>query len=233
MRKATFIGAAIAAVSTTMVPSGNAAVIVNFDTGDTLSPYHYLAVQNKTSVTGSVTDPAYNAGAGVTFDFKIYKPLKTVNITTPAAPDFSGAVVSFFGAEGTGFGVAEGTLGRFDRTESFAIAATQKMTVDTFRFHEYSGDEVLQISWTAGGVGQSGLFAMAGGVGTPPSNVTVTLAGIVADANTDIVVTNVSPNTNNAGRLRIRSIGVTAVPEPVSLGLLLLLGLAAGRRVRR
>ncbi len=224
-----FIGFTLSAAGAVQVAP--AAIVVSFDNNTEGNPFRSGVVNSSTSFGGSVTDPDYNGGTSVTLSFSA--PLTGVNVTTPANPDFTGASTSFFGAEGTGFGVGNTGLGRFDRGEAFTLHTTHAMTINSFLFHEWTGDEDLHISWVEGGNAKSGVFSMASGVGTAPANVTVTLSGIVADANTNLVITNVSgASADAAGRLRIRKMEVALVPEPASLGLLGLGGLLVLRRRR-
>lgn len=122
-----------------------------------------------------------------------------VDITTPATPNFAPAVNSSFGFETTGFGVGNSGLGRFERGESFTLQATHALAIQQITWREYTGDEVLHIKWTQGGVVQQQLF----NVTANPQNFTV----IKADANTPVVFTNVSASTTNlSGRLRIEQV---------------------------
>lgn len=210
----------------------DAAVIVSFDNDTASNPFRRSVVNLATSVSGSVTDPAFNAGAGAAFNLTLASPLTGVNVTTPSAPSFTGSAASSFGAESTGMGVGNSGLGRFDRGESFTLTAAHAVSLDSFLFHEWTGDETLSILWTQGGVAQIGVFSTAAGTGTPPSLVTVTIAGVKADADTPITIINSSPTTaNNTGRLRFRNVTFTAVvPEPGSLAALALVGLIGRRR---
>ncbi|GIW77775.1 MAG: hypothetical protein KatS3mg104_2838 [Phycisphaerae bacterium] len=201
------------------------AVIVSFDNNTTTNPFRSSSVNLATSVSGSLTDSAFNAGAGVTFNLVLDNPKIGVNVNLPSAPDFSLATNSFFGAENTGMGVGNANLGRFERGESFTLTATQDIRIESFLFHEWNGDESLYVSWTRNGIGQSGVFSMASGSGTVPSLVTVSVSGIEVDAYTSVLVVNVSPTTaNSSGRLRFRNVTLTAVPEPMAVGLCSVVG---------
>lgn len=195
------------------------AVTVSFDNNTASNPFRTSVSNNSTSFGGAVTDPAYNGGAATTLTFA--NPRTGVGITTPTSPNFATATTSFFGAESTGFGVGNASLGRFERGEAFTLTTTHALNLDSFVFHEWHGDEDLHLSWTEGGVAQSAVFDMTGETGSILSNATVLLSGVTADANSSIVMTNVSPSTaNSSGRLRIRKMTVSLVPEPASVSLL-------------
>jgi hypothetical protein len=136
---------------------------------------------------------------GAAFTMTFANPKTGVNVTTPAAPDFSGAANSYFGFEGTGFGVGNSTTGRFDRGESFTLTATHAFVIQQIKFRELSGDEVLHIQWTQGGAAQQQLFNIT----TYPQVFT----GVHADANTPVTITNASPTSSPlTGRLRVEQI---------------------------
>ncbi|MDF3057089.1 MAG: hypothetical protein K0R17_1304 [Rariglobus sp.] len=159
--------------------------------GWTAAPWN--AVNLATSFSGGFSPD----GTPVTMTFA--NPKTGVNVNTPAAPDFTPSVNSYFGFEGTGFGVGNSGLGRFERGESFTLQATHAFTIQQINWREYTGDEVLHIRWTQGGVVQQQLFNIT----ADPQN----FAGILADANTPVVITNVSAATANlSGRLRIEQI---------------------------
>ncbi len=210
-----------------------AATQLIFDTTTATEPFRVAVVNNSTSFSGTVTDPTYNGGTDVTFSFS--DPLTGVNITTPSSPVFTGATASFFGAEGTGMGVGNSGLGRFERGEAFTMSANHAFSLNSFVFHEWNGDEQLHISWVRYGTPQSAVFDMTQTGGTAPSTVIVALSGILVDADTDLTITNVGPNTNNAGRLRFRRMNIELIPEPGTVALLgagTLLILPLRKRVR-
>jgi lysophospholipase L1-like esterase len=154
----------------------------------TAAPWN--GVGGGTAFSGSFTPD----GTPVTLTFA--NPKSGVNITTPSAPDDSTAAPSFFGFEGTGFGVGDSiTLGRFDRGESLTLTATHAFTLQHINWREWTGDEVLHVKWTKGGIVQQQTFTM--------NAVLTNFTGIEADANTAVTITNVSPATANLnGRLR-------------------------------
>jgi hypothetical protein len=152
---------------------------------------------NATSGVTSFSGAFAPGGTNVTMTFA--NPKTGVDVTNPAAPNPAGAVASFFGFEGTGFGVGNSGLGRFERGESFTLRATQPFELQTIRWYECNGDEQVHIQWTQGGQLQQQVISIAAG----STIITSTISGVQADANTDIVITNVSPNTNLTGRLRI------------------------------
>jgi lysophospholipase L1-like esterase len=130
-------------------------------------------------------------------------PKSGVNVDTPSAPNFTPAANSYFGFEGTGFGVGNNGLGRFDRGESFTLTATHAFELQQITWREWTGDEVLHVKWTSGGVSQEQLF--------PITAALFAFTGLNADANTPVVITNVSTSTANlTGRLRIENI-ITAL----------------------
>lgn len=211
----------------------SASVVMSFDNNNyTTNPFSTSLMDDQTSVSGTITDPDYNGGTDVTVTF--YNPRIAVDVTTPSSPNFSASTLSYFGTETTGFGVGDATVGRFTRGETFTITATQSISLDSMTFHEYSGDEVLHISWVQNGVAVTNLFDFStmGGSGAIPSDFTVPFGTILADANTDIVITNVSAvDANASGRLRFRDIEISVTPEPATMSLLCL-G-AAGMLLRR
>ena len=161
---------------------------------------------NATSGVTSFSGAFAPGGANVTMTFA--NPKTGVNITNPSAPDASGAVASFFGFESTGFGVGNTGLGRFERGESFTLRATQPFALQTIRWYECNGDEQVHLAWTQNGQPQQQLISIAAG----SSVIISSLTGVHADANTDIVITNVSPNTNLSGRLRLNYVTGAVLP---------------------
>ena len=135
-------------------------------------------------------------GTAVTVTFA--NPKTGVNVTNQAAPDATNAVASFFGFEGTGFGVGNNGLGRFETGESFTLHATHTFELQQINWYEANADETLHLRWTRNGVAQEGVFAMTGGV--------FVFTGVRADANTAITITNVSQGAVLNGRLRFHKI---------------------------
>ena len=130
-------------------------------------------------------------------------PKTGVNVDTPSAPDFASAAPSFFGFEGTGFGVGNSGLGRFDRGESFTLTAARAFALQRITWWEFNGDEVLHVQWTQNGVVQQQVISVDASAHV--------FTGIHADANTPVVITNVSPTTAAlSGRLRANQV-VTAL----------------------
>lgn len=123
-----------------------------------------------------------------------------VDVTTdPSAPDFTNAGNSYFGFEYSGFGVGDPTTGRFNRGESFTLTSTHDFVLQEINWREHNGDEVLHIQWTEGGSTQQQLFNIT----SDPQ----VFSGIHADANTPVVITNVSPASSPlSGRLRFEQI---------------------------
>jgi aryl-phospho-beta-D-glucosidase BglC (GH1 family) len=164
----------------------------------TLWPWN--AVGGATSFSGTL--PALeNGGTNVSFTFTAQSG---VDITDPAAPDFSAASTAIFGFESTGFGVGESNVGRFDRTESVTLVCDHDYRIDTIVWRELSGDEQIHLSWTSAGVGHQQVFSL--------SEAATDFEDLIIDANTPLVITNVSPSTALAnGRLRITDIKVRMI----------------------
>ncbi len=156
------------------------------------------AVTGATSFSGGFT----SGGSPVTFTFNA--PKTGVNVTTPSAPDFTGAATSYFGFEATGFGVGDPTTGRFNIGESFTFQATRGFVLNEIKWAEWNGDELVHIKWTSNGIVQQQVFA------TPSA--TAVFSNLVPDANTPVVITNVSPGTSPLlGRLRVTYIKVSVL----------------------
>jgi hypothetical protein len=159
-----------------------------------------------TSFTASQTDSLYNGGTSATFTFASAKT--NVDVSDPASPDASSATASYFGVEPSGFGVADSTVGRFDREESFVLSADHAFQLNSITWAEYSGDESLQITWTHAGVQLSEVFDMSSG----SFYTTTTFDDITIDANSEVTFTNVSDSSAHAsGRLRIKQIDVELI----------------------
>jgi endoglucanase len=170
----------------------------------TAAPFNGTA--GATTWSGTVTDPALNGGTSATFSFA--SPLVSVDVTDPQNPVFTGAAASVFGFESSGFGVSETTLGRFNRGESFTVTATHRFQLSSIEWREYTGDEVLNIQYTDGGVTYSEVVNIT-------ANPTA-FADIFADANTPVRITNVSASTANlTGRLRFYRITIALVAPPI------------------
>jgi hypothetical protein len=153
------------------------------------------AVSGATSISGVFS----SGGSPVTFTFSA--PRTGVNITVPSAPNFTGSAASFFGIEPTGFGVGNSGLGRFDRGESFTLQSSRRFSLNEINWAEWTGDEQVHIRWTSGGVVQQQVF------NTPAALATFT--NLTPDANTPVVITNVSSDTANLlGRLRVNRLRV-------------------------
>jgi len=168
----------------------------------------WSAVGGVTSFSGAVTDPDFESGTSATFTFS--SPLSGIGITDPSAPDFSTASSSVFGFEGTGFGVSETTVGRFNCGESFILQANHAFQLNSIRWAEYTGDEILNISWVSGGVAMSQMVYCS----TNSFFTVTTFTGITVDANTSLEIVNVSPTSAYAaGRLRVNWIDVSLTEE--------------------
>lgn len=151
------------------------------------------AVSGGTSFAASINPDG--TPATVTFA----APKTGVNVDTPSAPNFTSAVTSFFGIEPNGFGVGNSGLGRFDRGESFTISATRAFALQKITWTEFTGDEVLHVRWTQNGTLNQQVF--------PVTVAAQVFAGVHADANTPVVITNVSgTGANLTGRLRANEV---------------------------
>ena len=163
------------------------------------------ATTGVSAFSGSVTDTAYNGGTASVFTFD--SPRTGVDVSVPASPNFTPSSASTFGFEATGFGVGDNNLGRFTYGESCAIRADHAFQLNTVTWAEFTGDEVVHIAWTNGG-------AACETVVNTTANPTV-FSNIVADANTPVVITNVSASTANlSGRLRFRIVNASLVDAP-------------------
>lgn len=196
----------------TAATSGNTQLTYIEDLGITttpaLTPGSSFTLQNWTSAPwGAVNGTTAFSGAfspdGIPVTMAFSAPKTGVNISNPAAPDFSTASASFFGFEGSGFGVADSGLGRFNRGECFTLQATHAFTLQTINWREWTGDEKIHVTWTSGGVVQQQVFDITA--------ILFTFTGVNADANTPVIITNVSDsNANSLGRLRFNQI-ITAL----------------------
>ncbi len=186
-------------------PCINAAIVM-----ESWSSSPWSLTGGDTSFSGTVTDPVYNGGTSATFTYS--SPKQYVDISDPSNPDDSAATASIFGLEGTGFGVAESGVGRFDRDESFVMEADHAFQLNGIRWAEYQGDESIHIEWTSAGVLMSEVFDLASGsfyTTTPFNDITI-------DSNTPVTITNVSDSSAAAsGRLRINKVIVELIDEAV------------------
>ncbi|MCB1129819.1 MAG: glycoside hydrolase family 5 protein [Verrucomicrobiae bacterium] len=199
-------------IEVTRIPVGEPVLLENWSS----SPWNLAA--GATEFSGTISDP--EAG-DVVVEFR--DPQAGANPANPDAPDFTPATPSFFGAEGTGFGVGESSVGRFERGESFVMRMSHAFQLRAIRFAEFSGDEVIHLSWIRNGIERSRTIGpVPGGFYT-----IVAIQGVYADADTELRITNVSPADANAnGRLRINHLEIafpttpapaTAVPGAVMI----------------
>lgn len=197
--RALFSTAALAVLC--LLPSAHAAVNLQ---SWTAAPWS--ATSGVTSFSGTVTDPAYNGGTAASFTFNA--PKIAVDVSVPASPNFTPSTASTYGFEPTGFGVGDSGLGRFTRGESFAFQSARAFKLNQITWAEFTGDEVLHLAWTNGGAAYETVV-------NTTANPTV-FPAIVADANTSVVVTNVSASTANlSGRLRFNTVNISLVDDPV------------------
>lgn len=165
----------------------------------------WSATSGVTAFSASVTDPSYNGGTASSFSFSTSKT--GVDVTVPASPNFTPATASTFGFEASGFGVGDPTTGRFTRGESFVLQGGHAFELRQITWAEFTGDEVLHISWTSGGASYQQVY-------NTTANPSV-FSSIVTDANTPVIITNVSAATANlSGRLRFNTINVALVDAP-------------------
>lgn len=166
----------------------------------------WLLSAGQSTFSGTVTDPDYQGGTQASFTFS--DPITGVNVTNQASPDFSSASNSTFGLESSGFGVGGGSTGRFNRGESFIIEANHAFQLDSIRWGEYTGDESLHLMWFSNGILYSEL------IHCPPGSFWTIqeFDQILVDANSPLVITNVSSSSANAaGRLRVNQVNVSLI----------------------
>jgi endoglucanase len=200
----------VALTATTSAPATGATLqLQNW----TSSPWN--AVNGSVAFSGTVTDSVH----GPTL-FTFGDPRTGMDVSAPAAPNATPSAGSFFGFEGTGFGVGNSGLGRFDRGERFTLQSQRAFQLQAIRWAEYNGDEAVHIQWIQQGAAQSQVMTFSSGSFTT----VVPVPGVYADANTPIVITNVSSGTANAtGRLRINRVDVAlltnqSAPAPTHAG---------------
>ncbi|GHC05747.1 glycoside hydrolase family 5 protein [Cerasicoccus arenae] len=180
---------------------GNAAIVM-----ESWSSAPWNLTGGATSFAATQNDPSFEGGTDATFIFA--NPLTGVDVSTPIFPDNTSAVSSLFGVEGTGFGVAESGVGRFDRGESFSLTADHAFQLSGISWTEYQGDEAVHLTWTSGGIQYSELLDLEAG----SFYTTTVLSDIMVDANTAFVITNVSDGSAGAnGRLRVRQVIVELI----------------------
>jgi|GEM_PF-1624219 len=169
----------------------------------TAEPGTSFAMQSWTSAPWNATNLATSFSAGfapdgtaVTVTFA--NPRNGILVTNQAEPDASASAASFFGFEGTGFGVGNNGLGRFDAGESFTLTATHAFELQKINWYEGDADETLHLRWTHNGVEQTAVLAMTGS--------SFDFTNVRADANTPITLTNVSQGASLNGRLRVHKV---------------------------
>lgn len=173
------------------------------------SPWNGMSGQ--TSLSATVTDPALPGGASAVVTFS--EARTGVNVSDPANPNMAVSSASFLGFEGTGFGVGDVGVGRFNTGESVTVQADHTFRLESITWSEFTGDEALHVRWTESGTVRSEIFAVNQSVHP--------FADLVADANTPVVLTNVSGTAANAaGRLRFNKVNLAlVVPEmPPAVG---------------
>lgn len=191
----------VALTSTTSTAVGATLNLQNW----TAAPWN--ATNGSTTFTGTVTEAVYGPTS-----FTFNDPRTGVDVSIPAAPNATASAVSFFGFEGTGFGVGNSGLGRFERGERFAMQSQRAFQLQAIRWSEYNGDEAIHVSWTSQGTPQSQVITFSG-----TSN-HIAIPGVYADANTPVLITNASPTTANAtGRLRVTRVDVALLTNQGSV----------------
>lgn len=169
-----------------------------------------------TSMQARITD-----SQGTSATFVISQPQSNVDVSNPQAPGFAMAMPSFFGVESAGFGVANVGGSDFSRGESFSIQADRLFHLRRIDWQGQNGDAVVHIKWTCGGI-ECEMMSRVGGSGLP-------LVGnpILADANTPVVITNVSPaSAKDSGSVGVGAFDVSFGP-PALLALSALKGQTA------
>jgi len=128
---------------------------------------------------------------GTTTTFTLADPVRAVDVSDPANPDFSTEIPYHFGgsiaADNVGVGYPLNS-GRFHRGESFTLTATRDFRLNRMGWETNSQtDGDLHFKWTQDGVEQSLVLELTYAMDLIPYN-------IVLDANTPLVITNVSPD---------------------------------------
>lgn len=160
-----------------------------------IEPWGMVELDTSFSATFNTTE---NGGISTTYTFK--DPMTGVDVSDPNNPDFTNASASYFGHDSgiDSIGVGD-TNGRFERGESFTLEVSRRFQLGMFYWKNYSADEVLHISWTEGGSAQELLLNLTDEFQDLKGE------GIIADANTPIIITNVSPTSaGSSGRLLLR-----------------------------
>lgn len=171
------------------------------------SLWPWNAVSGVTSFSGALTAPE-NGGTPATTTFANART--GVDVSNPSAPNFGPSAASYFGFESTGFGVGNATVGRFDRGESFSVSCVQPFRFEELKWREINGDERLHVSWTGGGEPRSAVFNLTAD--------RMFLTNVMADANSPVTFTNVSPtNSPLSGRIRFEYLTIALLfhEEPV------------------
>ncbi|HBR94897.1 MAG TPA: hypothetical protein DEA90_12115, partial [Opitutae bacterium] len=130
---------------------------------------------------------------GTTTPFTLADPVRAVDVSDPTAPDFSTAIPYHFGGSTSADNVGVGyplDAGRFQRGESFTLTATRDFRLNRIGWHTTSvTDAKVHFKWTQGGVDQSLTLDAVWSIDLAPHN-------IVMDANTPLVITNVSDDVD-------------------------------------
>ncbi|GHC06896.1 hypothetical protein GCM10007047_24940 [Cerasicoccus arenae] len=150
-----------------------------------------------------------NGGTPVLFQFTDAKT--GVDITNPSSPDSSNATSTVFGFEGTGFGPGVSSVGRFSRGEQFSFQCDHRIYIEDIKFREYTEDEAIHVAWTDNGEAQSAVFTLDE-VHSRAEYVYELPTPLIADANTPIIISNVSAaSAHYDGLLRVESLLVNLV----------------------
>jgi len=147
---------------------------------------------NQFSIQYNTTE---NGGTPTSLTF--FDAFKNVDVDTPSAPDFTGATPAQFGRADTDsdmFGVGSSTSSsdrfRFNRGESFTMRVDRDFHLKTITVRSVSVTADLRVAWTRDGQPEQAVVPVTG---HPTTRIDLTPYDVRIDANTPVVITNVSP----------------------------------------